>query len=252
MIDDLSLFLGEEVYFKLFENDNIPSDLGQSLKFRISLNGLDSKFTTALTIWPGSDKAWQILHEKLLGLSDLKNLDLRALTVPMRITIGGQKISINDLNCLLPGDLLLSVPDIDPNVLYLEYPEQAWASMIVKDGQSTLTQALLKEMDVVDNNMPDEVTSAGNSMVNLLACPGIKAIELPIRFEVGQKTMTLGQIEGLNVGSVIDFATNGLQVNVTCHGQTLAYGQLIDMEGIVGVQITKLNSLALTPNSSRE
>jgi type III secretion system YscQ/HrcQ family protein len=69
----------------------------------------------------------------------------------------------------------------------------------------------------------------------------LAALEVPIRFELEKKLLPLAEIEALSPGKTFTLGVDPMSaVTVTLHGQPLAAGRLVDLEGTLGVQITRL------------
>jgi type III secretion system YscQ/HrcQ family protein len=140
----------------------------------------------------------------------------------------------------VPGDLLqnLAVADIlippgypaKDGRLILRLPGGSGFCLAVSDGLATVADFHhdAKEMDV---NPPDQ--SGGK--------PELAALKMPIHFELERKLLPLATIEALAPGSVFPLGTDPLSaVTVTLNGQALASGRLVDLGGVLGVQITRL------------
>jgi type III secretion system YscQ/HrcQ family protein len=142
----------------------------------------------------------------------------------------------------VPGEILqnLAVADI---LIPPEYPAKDGRLILrlsggpgfclaVADGRATVTDFHHdihdKEMDV---NPPDPPGGK----------PELAALKVPIHFELERKLLPLATIEALAPGSVFPLGTDPLSaVTVTLNGQALAAGRLVDLGGVLGVQITRL------------
>ena len=90
--------------------------------------------------------------------------------------------------------------------------------------------------DVSKAATPTGVPLAGAA----LTLPG--DLELPLRFEIGERMLTLRELEALAPGVALPLESDPLRpVSVTCHGRKLASGQLVDLgDGRLGVLLTEV------------
>jgi type III secretion protein Q len=68
-------------------------------------------------------------------------------------------------------------------------------------------------------------------------------LELTVTFELERKLMTLAEISALAPGAAFPLGTDPLApVTLTVGGRALARGRLVDMGGVLGVQVTAIVS----------
>ena len=66
-------------------------------------------------------------------------------------------------------------------------------------------------------------------------------IPVALSFEVGRLTMPLGQLRRLGPGSVIELHRSRQElVEIAAHGRSIGQGELVEIEGAVGVRIVRL------------
>lgn len=69
---------------------------------------------------------------------------------------------------------------------------------------------------------------------------GLLDIELPLTLRFGSKRMVLGEIIGLDPGSVIDFDRAADEpVQILVNGRAVAYGETVVVRGNYGVRISR-------------
>ena len=78
----------------------------------------------------------------------------------------------------------------------------------------------------------------------------IDALPIRISFDLGHTTLTLGKMQSLQAGEVLSLArTVDDYVTIRANGSAIGTGQLVDIDGRLGVSISKLHApLPLTPD----
>jgi type III secretion protein Q len=238
VLDDLSAFLGEEVFFKTLSADDKPT--GGLLKFSLSVKGANGSLVTGIHLAPGQADNWRALFERLSRRPKNAPFDPEALTLPMTVACGGVHLSIAELASLAPGDVLFSDPPIRPDRFHLEYGGQLRAVLEAEGRTARLITSLTKETQVPpDQDSPDG--SPGEARFVPDASDSIETLEVPLRFEVGRLNLTIRELRALAPGSTFPLPDPENEVTVTCHGQKLAAGRLVDLEGRLGVELTKID-----------
>ncbi len=67
--------------------------------------------------------------------------------------------------------------------------------------------------------------------------------QLPVQltFEVGRLEITLAELRGLGPGSVLELGRNlAGAVHISAQGRPVGQGELVDVEGMVGVKVVRL------------
>ena len=72
--------------------------------------------------------------------------------------------------------------------------------------------------------------------------PATDPDELPVMltFEVGRLTVSLAQLRRFGPGSVIELPSRDKLVDIAAHGRRVGEGELVEIDGAVGVRITRL------------
>jgi type III secretion system YscQ/HrcQ family protein len=166
------------------------------------------------------------------------------LPLPLNIVVGGVSLNYREFRTLAVGDAL--APDeLDITKARLEYRGQRLINIKIEGHKVVVTGvsdqkennlAINSDVEPKDSETEDEIKQSQALVTNF------DEIELPLKFSVGQKVMSLARLKALVVGQVIEIEHPDTdQVSVVCHGQTVALGRLIDLGGRMGVQITKIN-----------
>jgi type III secretion system YscQ/HrcQ family protein len=162
-----------------------------------------------------------------------KNPQRAGLLLEVGLEAGSMRVPGSLLQNLAVADILIppGYPAQDGRLI-LRLPGGMGFCLAVSDGRATVTDfhhdVHEKEMDV---NPPDQ---PGDT-------PSLAALKVPICFELEKKLLPLATIESLGPGSVFPLGTDPLSaVTVTMNGQALATGRLVDLGGVLGVQITRI------------
>lgn len=148
-------------------------------------------------------------------------------TLPFNISISGGSLVLSkgEFTALEVGDVLLPeewLPTSGAACLMLRTAKCTWAAACSLEGRSaTLTQQLMpiEEMQMQDTD----------------------SLEVKLTFELEERTVTLAEVKALEPGQVFTLTSDPqAQVTVVVNGRPVAQGRLVDVNGAVGVQLTKL------------
>ncbi|MDR2442231.1 MAG: type III secretion system cytoplasmic ring protein SctQ [Deltaproteobacteria bacterium] len=241
ILDSLKGVLGSEVHIKEALTANWPSS-GRLMRFELDFNGdqLKTSVTITLALSSLADLRW--LMVRLSEIQRPKTVNFGSLPIPVRIVVGGVRLAFREIANLDIGDLIIpDNPTAQTSKAFLEYPGFPSATLDLSPGMAVATSALnIKETPVDDRspNAPNKKSTPPNQAGARLT----EDLELPLRFEIGRKMMTLRDLESLVPGTVLDTQNNPVDsVTVTCHGSELARGALVDLgDGRLGVQLTEV------------
>jgi type III secretion system YscQ/HrcQ family protein len=267
VIDDLSVFLGDEVYFCPPLDELWPS-VGRVLRFSLELAGLEGKAVTELTLALASEADWRWLLSKISGPLRSKLLvkgqSFNDLAVPFGVSIGSLRLPIASLSTLEPGDLLIpDDPPIKSGLASLELSGLARLTLSLENGwvqvldlqtfniqnreqggaEIVAKEAAVEQTDVSLNSPQQDCAPLDSPSASEVGSTlSLEALELPIKIEAGQLTMTFGQLQTLVPGAIVPFASDPQgPVSVICHGQRIGAGFLVDLgQGILGVQLSEV------------
>ena len=191
--------------------------------------GLRQPFYTLLEYWPKVQK---------------KRID--SLRLNTQLMIGSTLITVAELNTVEVGDIVF----LDQNI----YSEEGlmWAHflpnilIILKKGSQTMADEDSNAHNVTveavtEGDMPDQ-SQGGNSgnqqsAENLV----VENLEIKLDFDLGGISLSLAQIKQLAPGYIFSIGRPlERAVNISSNGQRLASGELVDIDGIVGVRVKKL------------
>ncbi|MDR1578580.1 MAG: type III secretion system cytoplasmic ring protein SctQ [Deltaproteobacteria bacterium] len=203
----------------------------------------DPPTTETLTV--GMIDQWPWLWEKLTLVPPKRNHNFKWLNIPLAAIMGGLNLPRQDLINLGLGDIL--IPDSPPLSLvrlHLWGPGALRIALREREGSWVISE-ITSEVNAMAEHPPTNSNSPGPK-VNL------SDLELPLLFEVGKKTLTLAELEALTPGSTLPLVVDARgQVAITCHGQKVAWGQLVDLGSTLAVRITRMAQLQIPePTSS--
>lgn len=171
---------------------------------------------------------------------------LDAIPATLRPVIGRTRISIAELRGLAVNDLLLMQDVYDEQARRFFFgPKQALVARI-QDRQATIITILTEtDMQTETGSEPspleDESQEMETGASQDAATLDLDGLGVELAFELGRETMTFGELRQLAPGQVFQLKgpTSG-PVTVAVNGRSVARGELVDIEGRVGVRILEL------------
>ena len=180
-----------------------------------------------------------LLASSQLPVPDTSSGDSSALTVPVTLllSIGHTDLEHSELQRLKPrGVVMIAEPySTEARRLILCTPPgsgKPWAmAAVLEDNQLNILERMhpMATDAVTDNGADDAPVDLGR---------------LPVRlsFDLGERTITLGELQGLDAGSTLPL-DRPLQdfVTIRANGAVVGEGQLVDMDGRLGVMVSRLS-----------
>ncbi|MDR2788744.1 MAG: FliM/FliN family flagellar motor switch protein [Candidatus Accumulibacter sp.] len=149
--------------------------------------------------------------------------------LPLTLEAGRMRVPIGLVRELALADILL--PQHYPakeGKLALFLPSGAGFCLDVSDGRAVVTDSYRNQETLVAAPDPNARTA-------------LDALEVTIHFELTKKLLPLTEIETLAPGRTFPLSTDPMSaVTLTMEGQALATARLVDLGGILGVQVTRL------------
>ena len=146
--------------------------------------------------------------------------------VPMTLSIcaGQTVLSEEQFNDLTEGDVVL------PEVWY---PQTQRAELNLLCGSRTLYQAHCQYEDDVLTILDTWNPISENEMKNT------DQLEITLTFELDRKTVTVGDLKSIQAGYTFAMTNNSATpVTILANGKPVARGRLVDINGVIGVQVT--------------
>jgi type III secretion protein Q len=164
-----------------------------------------------------------------------------ALRLPVSFRLGSTPIQLREISSIRPGDIVgieqwsssgsaivVTAELGGPGGLHL------WA---VAEG-SRITVQQSRDSAMKPDTPADPAPAADN--VNL-PLDRLDALEVTLRFEVGDLSMSLGELKSIRAGHVFDLAQplNRSPVRILAHGNVLGKGYLVAVGDRLGVRVSE-------------
>ena len=165
---------------------------------------------------------------------------IRSIPIPVSFETGNMSLSRDELESLAVGDTLL--PGVYPAaegrlLLRISGGRGRAIPCTLQNGAVTVTESMV----LLEDPMPNDTTPA-NDTQDQATPPEQHDIELTLRFELEHRLMTLKDLDTLAPGYTFALASDPLApVTLTVNGKDLGKGRLVDLNGVLGVQITELH-----------
>ncbi len=156
--------------------------------------------------------------------------ELAWMTLPAVLRLGATRLTRAMLGSLRPGDAVL----LEHRAAVLVVAERWAAGAVMAQEQWTLSEAPRPAGDHRGDWTMSEPQGDG--------APAADPDDLPVllTFEVGRLAVELGQLRRFGPGSVIELPRRHPLVEIAAHGRRVGEGELVEVDGAVGVRITRL------------
>lgn len=163
-------------------------------------------------------------------------LDEDRLPVPLRATLGATRLSVAELASLEPGDsVLLEQVWLDADGSLWLLAGELGVRVRWNDGRLDVTQtATAIGLAMAESETQTTATPEA---------PPLDLQRIPVRltFDLGERTLTLGEIKALQVGQSLELARPLEQaVQIRANGALIGSGELVEIDGRIGVTIVSL------------
>lgn len=143
------------------------------------------------------------------------------LGLPADVCIGSMNLNMSEINGLEAGDILL------PQTLNQSHE----GAQLIVHGGPRLIGRLTDNQFVVEHIMYEEAMESMET----------DQMELPVRFELGEKRLTLGELQTVQVGTVIELdGPDAAAIVVRAAGQVIAKGELVQVGEHLGVRMLEV------------
>jgi len=162
--------------------------------------------------------------------------------VPLRLEVGEMKIPLATLRGVALNDLLLPDTQIDAAApaVRLRADSRHFVRATLKEGALVIESILqIEPMLQEERSMNPSSDRAATSDASGLA--GLDGIEVRLGFDLGDKTLTFGELAALQPGQVLalDVALPRL-VAIRANGSLIGRGELVQLADRVGVRVVEL------------
>jgi len=162
----------------------------------------------------------------------------KKITWNLKVRIGFVDLVISDLEDLEPDDTLFYTSDMElvlPDKADGRTQERGWYAM---QDEKNLRRFEVKEFFERSVHMEE----TGNPQDEMVKVAKVELGNLPIRIHVvlSQIEMSLKDLEGLAEGSIVELDDeNPGEIQLVANGEVLGLGDLVEIDGRLGVQITR-------------
>lgn len=199
-------------------------------------------------------------------------VDISTLGIDTHALIGRTAISVSMCSALRRGDVILLDQCLisTDGQFWLTPGASSGVRIRPEHGRYTVTQgwtSLMTESETNDRHpdtAPENVTQAGtdeqhddagfpdtgadtdtdqDTEERAREAPGsLDDITIQLSFDLGHRRFSLAELQALQPGEVFDLARplNDGPVHIRANGTLIGYGELVDIEGRIGVQVSRL------------
>jgi type III secretion protein Q len=161
--------------------------------------------------------------------------------LPAALRIGTTPLSVAAFKSLQLGDaVLLQIGDGKSAMLVVA---EAWTAITQQDAAAVWRVLEAPKAASKVGRMEWTMRSIDTAESELENSPVNDPDQLPVRltFEVGRLEITLAELRKLGPGSVVELGRNVAEpVHISAQGRPVGQGELVDVEGMVGVKIVRL------------
>ncbi len=164
---------------------------------------------------------------------------LEALPLPVRFDLGFTVLPVSELAALRPHDVILldeSHLGADAGLAVMVGPRLGFRGRL--DGRTfETTQPLGKIMAE-----PTAAAPAGAKTANVDP-DAIEQVPVRLTFDLGERSLTVAELRALKPGFTFDLGRDVRRaVTIRANGQPVGEGELVDIDGILGVAVTSLGA----------
>jgi type III secretion protein Q len=158
-----------------------------------------------------------------------------AVPMPLLLSIGQTRLAVESLRRLRPrGVVFIAEPHGEgPGELLLQTPEfngRAWALRAALSGNSLHILERVRPMNTPSDSASEDLSAS------------LEQLPVRLSFDLGERMVTLAELQTLDAGSVLGL-DRPLQdfVTIRVNGVAVGEGQLVEMDGRLGVMVSRLS-----------
>lgn len=165
------------------------------------------------------------------------------LRVPIPFCLGTTGMSLRELGSICPGDIISIETWVSAGTALQVSADIGGAAGRRLVGLAENTQIIIQHWNDIAMNRDSHVSSAASDDNEAASLPldRLDALEVTLRFEVGDLSVTLGELKGIRAGHVFDLAQplNRSAVRILAHGNVLGKGHLVAVGDRLGVRVSE-------------
>jgi type III secretion protein Q len=166
---------------------------------------------------------------------------LNGLRIPLPFSLGSTQITLREVAGIRPGDIV-SIEEWSSTGAALLVTADLGASGRRLVGLAEGTRITLQQIkDIAMNRDTPEATALPDDGNSPLPLDRLDALEVNLRFEVGDLSLSLGELKAIRAGHVFDLAQplNKSPVRILAHGNVLGKGHLVAVGDRLGVRVSE-------------
>ena len=168
--------------------------------------------------------------------------DWSALPLAVSMELGYTLLPLRDITGLCIGDTV--------------FTDVAWrarlgTAVVLRIAEHWLMRARINEDDTITATSgmlmkTDEFATASDHDFDdaaQLSADGLDALPIRLSFDLGERTLSLAELGSIQMGYVFDLALPASRaVTLRANGMRIGEGELVDIDGRIGVAITRINA----------
>lgn len=168
---------------------------------------------------------------------------LDGLRIPLPFVLGHTQISLREIGSIQRGDIV-GIGEWGSSgaalLVTAELGGPAGRRLVGLAEGSRITLQKSKEI-AMNRDIPAAGMAADEDDAASLPLDRLDALEVSLRFEVGELSLSLGELKGLRAGHVFELAhpLNRSPVRIVAHGNVLGRGYLVAVGDQLGVRVSE-------------
>jgi type III secretion protein Q len=252
MPSDLAALLLEEVLLPLITRCEQATGRAIAITALKTAGGAAVTETLGLVLEYG-DRCWHLLLSSaeprdrspdplaaLLQFWPVAPRSMARFRLPAALQVGATVLPVSTFRSLQPGDaVLLQVGNGRSGMLVVA---GVWTAVARQDGGGwRLTEAPRAAAEVGRTEWTMRATDAAGGGLEHPPINDPDQLPVQLTFEVGRLEMTLAELRRLGPGSVLELGRAIAEpVRICAQGRPVGQGELVDIEGMVGVKVVRL------------
>jgi type III secretion system YscQ/HrcQ family protein len=219
--------LGTEIRFEASPLDNATAAAGT---IRWTASSVPTDAMAVASCWLLADeRAWDHIRQAAQQHASAVKRDLPVL---LRILLPSTRLSKSELADLEPGDFM-------PVTTQRSADAGSTLAVQLAIGKRTVARGTLKGSRI-ESVLLVSPTPTGDAMNDTQGLKRLDDLEVNVSFQVGSITASLHELQTLKADHVfvLPTAPNAANVQILVDGQRLGTGRLLEVNGMLGVQVT--------------
>lgn len=229
-IENVSIRLNTKIDITSYAPLSSASKYCEYIDFSFNLE--DKGINLPLRLYFKNESSISRFLERTASLDREQHLSESMLSMHFEKIIGTQSFSFEELHSLESGDaVFLERNYYAEKKIVLKSDRTAYIIDIGENGETTISAAEYEYQFEGSPKMPNNEETS------------LDKLSLDVEFSLGAKDMTVEDLRQLTPGVSVDLGELGLSnIALKVNGQTIGYGQLIQINDQYAVQISRINN----------